>query len=72
MLVIHGTADTGVPVTQSGAMAKKLADQKVPVETLFIPDVGHGFIGKTPDITRAANDQALVRTLKFIDALFGG
>jgi len=71
MLILHGTADTAVSITQSQAMAKKLAHLKVPVETLTIPDVGHGFIGKTPQITRAANDQALARTLKFIDALFG-
>jgi acetyl esterase/lipase len=71
MLIIHGTADTGVSITQSQAMAKKLADFKVPIETLYIPDVGHGFVGKTPQITRAANDQALARTLKFIDGLFG-
>ena len=68
MLIIQGTADT---VTQSQAMAKKLADLKVPAETLYIPDVGHGFVGKTAEITRAANDQALARTLKFIDGLFG-
>jgi acetyl esterase/lipase len=70
MLIIHGAADTGVSITQSQAMAKKLMDLKVPVETLHIPDVGHGFVGKTPDITRAANDQALARTLKFIGGLF--
>jgi len=70
MLIIQGAADTGVSVTQSQAMAKKLADLKVPVETLTIPDVGHGFVGNTPKITRAASDQALARTLKFIDALF--
>ena len=70
MLIIQGAADTGIGMGPPQAMAKKLADLKVPVETLYIPDVGHGFIGKTPDITRAANDQALARTLKFIDALF--
>jgi acetyl esterase/lipase len=70
MLIVHGTADIAVSVTQSQAMAKRLMDLKVPVETLTIPDVGHGFVGKTPDVTRAANNQALARTLKFIDALF--
>jgi hypothetical protein len=51
-------------------MAEKLTDLKVPVEPLCIPDVDHGFVGKMAEITRA-NDQALARTLKFIDALFG-
>jgi acetyl esterase/lipase len=71
MLIIQGTADKGIGMIQPQAMAKRLTELKVPVETLTIPDVDHGFIGKTPDITRAANDQALARTLKFIDALFG-
>ncbi len=72
MLIIHGTADTGIGMAQPQAMAKKLTDLRVPVETLYIPDVGHGFVGKTPEITKSANDQALARTLKFIDALFSG
>jgi len=71
MLIIQGAADASIGMGQPQAMAKKLAELKVPVETLYIPDVGHGFVGKTADITRAANDQALARTLKFIDALFG-
>lgn len=71
MLIIQGTDDTGIGLGPPRAMAKKLTDLKVPVETLYIPDVGHGFVGKTAEITSAANDQALTRTLKFIDALFG-
>jgi len=71
MLIIQGAADTGVLITESQAMAKRLAELKVPVETLYIPDVGHGFVGKTPQITRTANDQARARTLKFINGLFG-
>jgi acetyl esterase/lipase len=71
MLIVQGAADASIGMGQPQAMAKKLAELKVPVETLYIPDVGHGFVGKTADITRAANDQALARTLKFIDALFG-
>jgi acetyl esterase/lipase len=71
MLIIQGTADKAIGMIQPQAMAKRLADLKVPVETLTIPDVDHGFVGKTPEITRAANDQALARTVKFIDALFG-
>ena len=71
MLIIQGAADTGVLITESQAMAKRLAELKVPVETLTIPDVGHDFVGKTPQITRTANDQARARTLKFINGLFG-
>ena len=64
----RGYGSLGHPVPGDG---EKLADLKVPVETLTIPDVGHGFVGNTPKITRAANDQALVRTVEFVDQLFG-
>jgi dienelactone hydrolase len=37
---------------------------------LLIPDVDHGFIGKTDAISRAATEQALVRTFGFFDQLF--
>ena len=72
MLIIHGTADSEVSITQSQAMASRLAELHVPVETLYIPDVDHGFIGRTPKATAAAHQQAFERTLAFIDALFRG
>jgi acetyl esterase/lipase len=70
MLLIHGLADTEAPVQQSRAMAERLQKAGVPVETLFIPGVDHGFIGKTPDITRDANLKALQRSFDYIDAVF--
>jgi dienelactone hydrolase len=51
-------------------MAARLQKAGVPVETLFIPDVDHGFIGKTPDATRDANLKALQRSFDYIDAFF--
>jgi acetyl esterase/lipase len=74
MLIIEGMADPAVSVTltQARAMAKRLAELKAPVETLYIPDVGHGFVGKTPQITRDANDRALARTFDHIDKVFAG
>ncbi|HEY1410626.1 MAG TPA: alpha/beta hydrolase fold domain-containing protein, partial [Rhodopila sp.] len=70
MLLIHGLADTEVPVQQSRDMAERLQKADVPVETMFIADVDHGFIGKTPDATRDANLTALQRSFDYIDAFF--
>jgi len=70
MLLVNGIADPAIPVAEAAAMARRLTEAGVPVQTLLIPDVGHGFIGKTPEITRAANARALARTAEFIDALF--
>jgi acetyl esterase/lipase len=70
MLLIHGLADTQVPAEQSRQMAKRLEEAGSPVETLFIPDVDHGFLGKTPDDTRRANLLALEHTFEFIERFF--
>jgi dienelactone hydrolase len=51
-------------------MAKRLEEAGSPVETLFIPDVDHGFLGKTPDDTRRANLLALEHTFEFIERFF--
>ncbi|WP_254292061.1 alpha/beta hydrolase [Sphingomonas tagetis] len=67
MLLIHGTADEEVGYGQSELMAEALRKAGRPVEMLMIPDVAHGFIGKTPAATRAAHWQALDRTLTFFD-----
>jgi acetyl esterase/lipase len=71
MLLIHGLADTLVAVSQTKEFAEKLRAAHVPVEMLLIPDVDHGFIGKTDAISRAATEQALERTFGFFDKLFG-
>lgn len=68
MLLIHGLADTEVPPDQSKLMAARLGKAGVPVEAVFIPGVDHGFIGKTPESTRAANIEALKKTFAFIAA----
>ena len=70
MLIVHGTADRGVSITQSQYMARRLAALNVAVEPYYIPDIDHGFVGMTPQSTRAANDKALQRTFDFTDKLF--
>lgn len=71
MLLVHGLDDPVAPVAVAQAMARTLAARGVAVETQFLPGVGHGFTGKTPAATKAANDRALARTFAYIDRLFG-
>jgi acetyl esterase/lipase len=68
MLLIHGTADTTASPRQSEVMAARLRKAGVPVETLFIPDVDHGWIGANPAVTRNASLLALQRTFDFFEA----
>ena len=70
MLLIHGLADTLVAVSQTREFEARLRAAHVPVEMLLIPAVDHGFIGKTDAISRAATEQALVKTFGFFDQLF--
>ncbi|HEY4030634.1 MAG TPA: alpha/beta hydrolase [Caulobacteraceae bacterium] len=70
-LLVHGLADTEVSPDQSKEMAARLEQAGVKVETLYIPGVDHGLIGKTPDATRAATLQALRATYAFFDRLSG-
>jgi acetyl esterase/lipase len=67
MLLIHGTADSEVPVEQSHALETRLKANGVSVQALYLPDVDHGFIGKTPETTRDATLTALEATFAFID-----
>ena len=72
MLLIHGSADRVVPVKQSQAFYDALKAKGVKAELVVIPDVDHSFIGKTAEVTHAASNQALKKTLEFIDANLGG
>ena len=67
MLLIVGAEDKTVPYHQTLEMAEKLKAAGVPHELIVIPNVDHGFIGKTPEQTREANLQALDATFRFID-----
>jgi acetyl esterase/lipase len=67
MLLIVGAEDQTVPYHQTLEMAEKLKAAGVPHELIVIPDVDHGFIGKTPEQTREANLKALDATFRFID-----
>jgi acetyl esterase/lipase len=71
MLLIHGSVDRVVPVKQSQGFYEVLKAQGVKAELLIIPNVDHSFIGKTPEITNAASNKALQKTIEFIDATIG-
>lgn len=72
MLLIHGTEDETVDVSQSQAMAAALQRAGAKVELLLIPDVDHGLTGNKPDVTRKANLLALGRTFAFFESLAAG
>lgn len=69
MLLIHGSADTTVPVAESQMLYDLLKSKGVRSELLVLPDISHSFIGKTPDATRDASRKALQKTIEFIDAI---
>lgn len=69
MLLIHGTKDETVDVSQSEAMAAALRKAGASAELLLITDVDHGLEGGTPEATRVANLLALGRTFAFFDSL---
>ncbi|WP_068078514.1 alpha/beta hydrolase, partial [Novosphingobium lentum] len=67
-LLIHGTEDKTVPVSQSHVAEARLRAAGVPVEAIYIPGVDHSFIGTTPAQTRAATMQAVNATFDFLHA----
>lgn len=67
-LLIHGTDDKTVPVTQSREMIAKLKAAGVRSEFIELPETDHSWIGKTPEATRAAHLKALQATVDWFDA----
>lgn len=70
-LLIHGNEDKTVPVAQSHLGEAALRQAGVPVEAIYIPDVDHSFIGKTPQATRDATLKAVNATFDFFHAKLG-
>lgn len=69
MLLIHGTADTTVPIRQSEAMAARMRAAGARVDLVALPGSEHGFLGATPDATRRDSRDALARSFAFFDRL---
>ncbi len=59
VLMIHGTTDDDVPYEQSAAMARALAERKLPHELVTVPGAGHGLAGGDRKLVDAANARAL-------------
>lgn len=71
MLLLHGTADTEVPFSQTLEMALELRKAGVRVEVRLIDAAGHGWIGRSARATGRASRDALRRTCDFIDTIDG-
>jgi acetyl esterase/lipase len=71
MLIVHGEKDTTVSVKQAQDLYAALKAKGVKAELMVLPDVGHSFIGETPEATKRASLKALERTFQFIDETIG-
>ena len=67
-LLIHGEEDKTVPVAQSHEAEAAFRKAGVPVEAIYIPNVDHSFLGRTPEETRAATLKAINATFDFFHA----
>ena len=70
-LLIQGTDDKTVPVTQSRSMAARLKAAGVKSDFIEMPGFDHSFIGKTPADTKAGHLKALQATFDWFDATVG-
>lgn len=67
MLLIHGTDDHLVSVSDSRLMHELLRKNGVPAELVTLDGIDHSFVGKTPAQTRQAATQAWEKTVQFFD-----
>lgn len=55
ILLIHGTADTVIPIHQSQIFIAKLKENNVPCKLVVYPDKGHGWKGRDKDFAILAD-----------------
>jgi len=67
ILMIHGTADTDVPVDTSIAMDRALAERKLPHELILIPNAEHGLGGGEPKLVAEAHARAAAFLKKYLE-----
>jgi dipeptidyl aminopeptidase/acylaminoacyl peptidase len=70
-LLVHGEADTTVPVTQSRALEAALQKAGVSVRSLYFPGVEHSLFGRTPEETRKVSMQAIEATFDYFHEKLG-
>ena len=71
MLLMHGSADTTVPVAQTEQFSKAATAAGISVRTIIIPGINHSWIGPIPEATGAVSRQALQEAVDFIEATIG-
>ena len=69
IFLLHGTADTTAPPQEMTEMEESLHLAGVPVKTLWLKGASHGWLGATPDATRAASLKALSETFAYFDSI---
>jgi dipeptidyl aminopeptidase/acylaminoacyl peptidase len=69
MFLLHGTADTTAPPQEMTEMEEALHRAGVPVKTLWLKGANHGWLGATPNATRAASLKALSETFAYFDSV---
>jgi acetyl esterase/lipase len=71
-LLIHGETDAVVPASQSHDVEAKMRAAGMAVESIYIPNVDHSFIGSTASETRAATLKATNATFDFFHKTLKG
>jgi acetyl esterase/lipase len=70
-LLIHGEHDKTVDVSQSRSFEGVLRKAGIKVRSLYIPNVDHSFVGRTPQETREATLAATNATFDFFHEILG-
>jgi dipeptidyl aminopeptidase/acylaminoacyl peptidase len=71
ILLVHGASDKSAPLSQSQHFEAVLKAAGVKTRLEVIPDVDHGWIGTTPEMTRDASRKALALSLDFTQSVIG-
>jgi acetyl esterase/lipase len=71
MLLMHGSADATVPVSQTEEFAKAAQAAGVRVRKIIEPGINHSWIGPNAEATRNTSLEALATSIDFIDAEIG-
>ncbi|MET0137723.1 MAG: prolyl oligopeptidase family serine peptidase, partial [Sphingobium sp.] len=71
ILLVHGAGDKSAPLSQSQEFDAVLRAKGVKSRLEVIPQVDHGWIGTTPEMTRDASRRALAMSLDFVQDVIG-